>query len=102
MKLTAFLLFSIYTSCLVPDPKTHIVVTAEQGGCADTAHSTMESIQTCLYARRDLALQLSPECEYQAQHTSSAHWGDSTEGRVCRAVVPVAANSILTHFQAIN
>jgi hypothetical protein len=102
MKLTAVLLFSIYTSCLVPDPKTHIVVAAEQGGCADAAHSSMESMQTCLYAHRDIVLQLAPECQYKAEHASSAHWGDTTEGRVCRAVVPVAANSILTHFQAIN
>src|SRR3982751_6669870 len=102
MKLIALLLFSTYTSCWVPDPKTHIVVVAEQGGCADAAHSSVQSIQACLYAHQDLARKLAPECQYQVQHTPNAHWSDSTEGRVCQAAIPVAANGVRTHYRAIN
>ena|SRR3982751_975070 len=95
MRLAAFLLLSVYTSCLVPDPKTHIVMMTEQGGCADTAHSSLKSIQTCLHAHEALARQIAPECKYQVAHTPNAHWGDSTEGRICLVAIPVAANSIL-------
>jgi hypothetical protein len=102
MKLTAFLLFSVYTSCLVPDPKTHIVMMTEQGGCADTAHSSLESIQTCFRAHKELARQIAPECKYQVQHTPNAHWGDSTEGRICKVAIPVAAWSTLYEFKATN
>ena len=101
MKYVAFLLFSTYTSCLVPDPKTHIVVVAEQGGCADAAHSSLQSIQTCFHAHEALARQLAPECQYQVQHTPNAHWGDTTEGRICKAVIPVVAHSTVK-FHAVN
>ena len=102
MKFFAFLLFTVSTSCLVPDPVTHIVIMTEQGGCSGSAHSSLKSIQTCFQAHQALAREIAPECQYQVRHTANAHWGDSTEGRICSVAIPVAAHSAIVRWEAGN
>jgi hypothetical protein len=81
----------INTSPRFADPKTHIVLAAEAGGCPGAQGSSYESVARCMNAHEALAKALAPECRWQSQHIDGSHWGDSTEGQVCKAAIATSA-----------
>lgn len=105
MKPLLFALFTVYTSCLVPDPKTPLIVRVEQAGSGDLRSASTNSILIWMATHPLVATDLAPQCVALMKSPPSAHWLQTTEGRTCRAVIHGAELAILRNHprvQAVN
>lgn len=65
-------------------PDTPIVTLVRQAGAGNVGAASEESLRTWFAAHVNVASKIRPMC-FAAMKGASATWGDSAEGRVCRA-----------------
>jgi outer membrane murein-binding lipoprotein Lpp len=84
----------LLAGCSKKEPPSAIVQKLEAAGAGGMSGASVNSIQQWLQQHEEVALQLKKDCEQiRKSGTTSADWGDSTEGRVCTA----AANTSFYH-----
>src|SRR4051794_36454549 len=101
MKLFLFALFSVYTSCLVPDPVTPLVARVQNAGAGDLRNASVDSMMVWMDQHQQFAMQILPQCQAIVANRPTAHWVQSTEGRTCRAVVHSAELYMLKNARIV-
>lgn len=86
-------------ACRTPEPKSAIVDQLKTAGAGDVSASSVDSLKLWLANHKDLARSLAPQCN-QARKAADAHWGDTTEGRVCTADAQVEFFDVQQPVQA--
>jgi hypothetical protein len=81
--------FIVAGGCGRQEPPSPIVQKAQQAGSGDLASASTASIRDWLGKHRYSAEQIEAMCRPIRQN-ASANWGDSTEGRLCRAAHELA------------
>lgn len=83
MKLTCLLLLILLASCS-QEPSSEIVRRVEHAGAGDVRSASHESLEQWFLRHREVADEIRERCT-PIQKGAPATWGDSTEGRVCKA-----------------
>jgi hypothetical protein len=91
MKPTCLLLFVLLASCTQERP-SEIVQRVEAAGAGDVQTASRESLEHWFRQHRDIANEIKGRWA-PIQQNAPATWGDTTEGRVCKAA------SVATVFQ---
>ena len=77
------------TNCSRPGPPSPIVQKAEAAGAGDLATTSDASISQWLAKNPKVAKEIEDLCK-PVRKSASATWGDTTEGRLCKASGRVA------------
>ena len=91
MKLTCLLLFVLLAGCTQERP-SEIVQRVQNAGAGDVRSASQQSLEQWFRQHADIANEIKGRCA-PIQQSAPATWGDSTEGRVCKAA------SVATVFQ---
>ena len=91
MKLTCLLFCILLASCTQERP-SEIVQRVQNAGAGDIRSASRQSLEQWFRQHADIANDIKGRCT-PIQQSAPATWGDSTEGRVCKAA------SIATVFQ---
>jgi hypothetical protein len=83
MRLTCLLLFVLLAGCTQERP-SEIVQRVQNAGAGDVRSASQESLEQWFRQHRELANEIKGQCA-PIQHGAPATWGDTTEGRVCKA-----------------
>lgn len=83
MKLTCLLLFVLLASCTQERP-SEIVQRVQNAGAGDVRSASQQSLEQWFRQHADIANEIKGRCA-PIQQGAPATWGDSTEGRVCKA-----------------
>ena len=83
MKLRILLPFIILAGCQ-QEPPSEIVKKVEAAGAGDLKTASSESIEQWFRKHPDVANEVKHLC-VPLEERSPANWGDTTEGRVCKA-----------------
>jgi hypothetical protein len=91
MRLTFLLPFVLLAGCTQEGP-SEIVRKAESAGAGDLTTASQESIEHWFRKHPEIANEIKQLC-VSVEGAAPANWGDTTEGRVCKAA------SVATVFQ---
>jgi hypothetical protein len=91
MKHTCLLLCVLLSGCTQERP-SEIVRRVQDAGAGDVRSASQDSLEQWFRQHRDVANEIKGRCA-PIQQNASATWGDTTEGRVCKAA------SVATVFQ---
>ena len=83
MRLTCLLLFVLLAGCTQERP-SEIVQRVQNAGAGDVRSASQESLEQWFRQHRELANEIKGQCA-PIQQGAPATWGDTTEGRVCKA-----------------
>ena len=72
------------TDCSRPEPSSQIVQKAEAAGSGDLSTTSEASMGQWLAKHPEVARDIEGMCK-PVRKAASASWGDSTEGRLCKA-----------------
>ncbi|MBX7135087.1 MAG: hypothetical protein K1X67_20670 [Fimbriimonadaceae bacterium] len=84
MRRTCLLLSVILLAGCTQERPSEIVQRVQNAGAGDVRSASQESLEQWFRQHRDLANDIKGRCA-PIQPTAPATWGDSTEGRVCKA-----------------
>lgn len=83
MKLTCLLLCVLLASCTRERP-SEIVQRVQDAGAGNVRSASQESLEQWFRRHREIANEIKGRCA-PIQQGAPATWGDTTEGRVCKA-----------------
>ena len=93
MKLTCLLLCVLLASCTQERP-SEIVQRVQDAGAGNVRSVSQESLEQWFRQHREIANEIKGRCA-PIQQGAPATWGDTTEGRVCKAASVATASSSL-------
>lgn len=83
MKLTCLLLCVLLASC-TQERHSEIVQRVQDAGAGNVLSTSQESLEQWFRQHREVASEIKERCS-PIQQGAPATWGDTTEGRVCKA-----------------
>ena len=89
MRLTCLLLFVLLAGCTQERP-SEIVQRVQNAGAGDVRSASQESLEQWFRQHRELASEIKGRCA-PIQQGAPATWGDTTEGRICKAASVASA-----------